>query len=522
MKIQHRSLVVITITFVFMLYGITAYVGVSCSDLMLQPYGGATITSTTMVPADGATPAYCKVTATAGSQNDIEVRLPDNWQKRYLHIGGGGFDGVIPNLNPANTLLQQGYAIAASNGGHRATRTDVPDATFGLDPTLTQDYAYVAIGTTVRVAKALIAAYYGERPKYSYWIGCSNGGRGGYNAAAKYAYEYDGIIAGCPSRNISGAIAGWMQNISAYMIEPSKLDPINAAMVAACDKLDGLEDGVISNSDECSFDPATVSGLDETEVALVNNIHSDVTLPDGTILYSRVGYGPFLFKWIISYYYLGLGHMQYIVYRNPAYDPLSWNLINAYPAVEGVIEGVYDFGADTEALASYLKSGKKLIVWHGADDTLLSHYDTIRTIEELDNAAGCDGRKNLRLYIIPGYGHCEGATGVNRCDLLPVITEWVEKGKAPHTLLASKVDAAGNVLFTRPQCEYPRYPHYVFGDPNKASSFICKTPKAQPRKRSATQVPGIDTAELNRRLKKATDPILYGCDKCSDSLLCTE
>jgi hypothetical protein len=113
---------------------------------------------------------------------------------------------------------------------------------------------------------------------------------------------------------------------------------------------------------------------------------------------------------------------------------------------------------------------------------------------------------------------------VNRCDLLPVITEWVEKGKAPHTLLASKVDAAGNVLFTRPQCEYPRYPHYVFGDPNKAGSFICKTPKAKPLKSFAAsvKVPELNTSELRRRLMNASDPILYGCDKCSDSLLCTE
>ena len=140
----------------------SVYAGVSCSELMLQPYGGATITSATMVPASGDTPAYCKVTATAGKQTDIEVRLPDNWQKRYLHIGGGGFDGAIPVFDPTPTnpkgvipMLQQGFAIAGSNGGHRATRTDIPDASFGMDPTLTQDYAYAAIGTTVRVAKAL-------------------------------------------------------------------------------------------------------------------------------------------------------------------------------------------------------------------------------------------------------------------------------------------------------------------------------------------------------------------------------
>jgi hypothetical protein len=336
----------------------SAHAGVSCSDLALQPYGGATITSATMVPASGDTPAYCKVTATAGKQTDIEVRLPDNWQKRYLHIGGGGFEGGIPLLfSEVLFPLQQGFVMAASNGGHRATRTDIPDGSFGLDPTLTQDYAYTAIGTAVRVAKALTTAYYGERPKYSYWLGYSNGGRGGYNAAAKFGYEFDGIVAVCPpSSHSAGAVASWAQNIQTAKLI-SKLDLINAAMVDACDKLDGFEDGVISNPDECIFDPATVPGLTEIEIAQVNNMHSDLALSDGTIIYSRYGYGPLLFKWIMSYYYLSAGHMQYIVYRDPAYDILtSWDLNKDYPAAKTVIEDVYDFAPNTEALASYLKS----------------------------------------------------------------------------------------------------------------------------------------------------------------------
>ena len=107
-------------------------------------------------------------------------------------------------------------------------------------------------------------------------------------------------------------------------------------------------------------------------------MHSDLALSDGTIIYSRYGYGPLLFKLIMSYYYLSAGHMQYIVYRDPAYDILtSWDLNKDYPVAKTVIEDVYDFAPNTEALASYLKSGKKLMVWHGADDTLVSHYETI-------------------------------------------------------------------------------------------------------------------------------------------------
>jgi feruloyl esterase len=430
-----------------------------------------------MIPADGDIPAYCKVTATAGLQTDIEVRLPDNWQKRYLHIGGGGFDGSVPDLNRRNFSLQQGFALAASNGGHRTTTPDYPqaDASFGLDYTLTQDYAYVAIGTTVRVAKALIAAYYGERPRYSYWTGCSNGGRGSYNAAAKYASEFDGIIAAAPTRNWAGAIASWMQNLPAMNLDSSQKAAIHAAMVAACDKLDGLEDGIISNPDDCNFDPGSVPGLNQSEIAIVNNLLSDITFSDGTLVYSRFGFGQL--DSTFQYYILGVGNVGYIVYRDPAYDPVSWNLNNDYPAVASVIEGAYDFSADTDALVSYLKSGKKLIVWHGTDDTALSHYDTIRTMKELASAAGCYGRRNMRLYIVPGLGHYLNGPGARNVDWISAITDWVEKGKAPGTLPASREDNEGNVLFTRPQCVYPRYPHYISGDPNDAHSFICRRPE---------------------------------------------
>jgi len=470
---QHSSMVVIAISLAFMVFGSGAVAAVPCSDLALDPYGGATITSATLIPADGTTPAYCKVIATAGKQTDIEVRLPDYWQKRFLHIGGGGFDGTVPNLNAYATQLQQGYALAASNGGHRVS--EYPGATFGVDYTLTQDYAHVAIGTTVRVAKALIAAYYGERPQYSYWSGCSNGGRGAFNAAAKYTLEYDGVVSAAPTRNLAGLISGWMRNLPASILTPAKISAINAAMVAACDNLDGLIDGIISNPDACKFDPATIPGLTPAELDVVKTVLSDTKLSDGTLIYSKYGFGPLIWAW--AYGVLGIGHVQWIVYRDPAYNPATWNLDNDFPDVVGVVEGAYDFSADTDALVRFLNLGKKLIVWHGTDDTLLSHYDTIRTLEEVASAAGGYGRTNMQLYTAPGVGHCSGGVGADKFDMISAITDWVEKGKAPGTLLASKVDSAGNVLFTRPLCEYPKFPYYIGGDPNSAASFSCKRPE---------------------------------------------
>jgi feruloyl esterase len=366
--------------------------------------------------------------------------------------------------------LEQGYAIAASNGGHRGT---IVDPTFGLDPTLGQDYAHVALGTTVRVAKAVIAAYYGERPKYSYLSGCSNGGRNAFNAAAKYGHEYDGVIAAAPTLNLSGLIAGWMRMVPGTILTPDKIATIDAATLAACDRLDGLKDGIISRPDVCSIDAASIPGLTPAEIAVVNAIRSDTKLSDGTVVYSKNGYGPLIWAPVAGV--LGIGHVQYIVYRDPSWDPSSYDIDTDYPKIAKIVEGVYDFSADTEPLVRYLKEGRKMIVWHGTDDTILSHYDTARTFEDLMEAAGGSGRTNAKLYLPVGVNHCTGGPGADTFDMIGAMAEWVENGREPKTLVASKLDSDGQALFTRPICEYPFFPYYNGkGDPTDAKSFKCK------------------------------------------------
>jgi feruloyl esterase len=146
-------------------------------------------------------------------------------------------------------------------------------------------------------------------------------------------------------------------------------------------------------------------------------------------------------------------------------------------SVVKVIEGVYDFSADSAALAKYLRAGKKMIVWQGTEDMALSHLDTIRTFALMADRAG-SGAENARLYTPPGVQHCGGGPGADRFDAVEALAEWVEEGRAPGTLLAAKVNPGGSILFTRPLCEYPRYPRYIgYGDPNDASSFQCVTPK---------------------------------------------
>ena len=149
--------------------------------------------------------------------------MPTAWTERLLHLGGAGLEGVVPNLAANAGDLQAGYVLTASNGGHR-------DPTRGptrfLDsPTLVEDYAHGAILKTVRVAKALIEAYYGRAPKSSYF-GRSAGGREALNAAAVYGDEYDGVIAAAPPFDMPGLISRW-----AYA---ARLNPPSSASWRRC------------------------------------------------------------------------------------------------------------------------------------------------------------------------------------------------------------------------------------------------------------------------------------------------
>jgi feruloyl esterase len=147
-----------------------------CADLVALALPDAAVTSAVAVPAQAAVPAYCRVLVTAGTQTDIEVRLPELWRGRLVHLGGSGLDGFIQNLDASAVLLQQGFAVTASNSGHRDP-TGGPTR-FLNDPAVIAAYAHGAIGQTIVVAKAIVLAHYAEPAPYTYFAGCSAGGRG--------------------------------------------------------------------------------------------------------------------------------------------------------------------------------------------------------------------------------------------------------------------------------------------------------------------------------------------------------
>jgi feruloyl esterase len=455
-----------------------------------------------MVPATGSTPAYCNVFATVAPQTDIQVQLPTNWKSRYLHLGGAGFDGTIPTTAPASynvNLLAEGYAIGASNGGHRAAQ--YPGATFAGNQQLVLAYAYTAIGDTDTVARALIQAYYGRPANHRYFDGCSNGGKNASLAASRFRKDYDGVIGGdgvwghaderVGGGDMAGLTAVWARvvNVTSTVNPatfPLKLTALYNAEVAKCDALDGIADGIISNPGKCHFDPAALAcpaGLDTpscltpTEVTAVKTLQSDLLL-NHEVIGAPYGLGNLvsgLSAVVGGGQVLGQGFLA-MAYNNPAFSISSFNLERDFPFISNQFGLIDDMTGPLNGVASYVSEGGKLIVWTGGEDPLVPTADSVRFVERLRDVVDATGRDNVRLYTLPGVNHCGGGPGADTIDLLTPISNWVENGVPPTNLIASKLNPSGTVTFTRPLCPFPQWPKYTGGNGNSASSFTCVTP----------------------------------------------
>jgi feruloyl esterase len=458
---------------------------INCETLQGQQLADVTVTSATRVAAASGLPSYCMVLGTQnGTQHDVKALLPDAWQNRYYQQGGGGFDGTIPNLLPSTdtgsndgtAALKSGAIVLGNNGGDR----DPTGAVLLNNPLVVQLYANAAIGVARDFGDALAQTYYGKTPKYAYYEGCSNGGRGALNAASKYGTKFDAVIAGAPTRNLPGQVSMWTRAATTTLPSPDKLKAVNAAAIAKCDKLDGVADGIISNWQACTFDPTTdvpaSVGLTAAEAASVKSLMTDLALGDGTTIYSGYGFGD-MSAWGPIYAALGVGHMRNIVLNDPSWDPSTFVVNTYYPKIVSVLQDTYHFDAETNGLVQFLQAGKKIMVWQGSDDALLSQKDTIRTWQEVVSSAGATASSNSRLYIVSGVNHCKGGPGADNFDLFTPTMNWVEQGAAPAPIVARKLDSSGSsTVFTRPLCVYPAFPKYKgTGDANDAANFTCST-----------------------------------------------
>ncbi|HZZ13334.1 MAG TPA: tannase/feruloyl esterase family alpha/beta hydrolase [Paraburkholderia sp.] len=466
-----------------------------CVSLNGQTVGGIQITATKRTEASGTVPAYCKVSATGahGSTLDIEVDLPDNYANRLFHQGGGGFDGVIPTIESVNLAypltrpLQRGMAFTASNGGNR----DGNPVDFVNNTTQKQDYSYAALGTTVHFAKAVITAFYGQAPRYTYFEGASNGGRNAYLVAQDWPADYDGIIAGAETMNMATQTMAWL-NMASKVGTPAM--PSNAQWTAAYQaalQQCGNANGVILNPDACTYDAAPLqcgtagapaaTCLTPAQLQTVRQEIGALDTSSATLLYSGYYWADFGSALGVGAYATLGGGFAGIATGNgnwllPATSAgslqASFNVDSAYPVIAA---GLQSAGADhsLQAIAQYLASGKKLISFHGGADPLLSARDHLRNWLTMTQLAGASA-SNARFYREAGVGHVTGGNGPDQFDYIGPMIAWVEQGVAPGQLTMTRLDTKGNVTATLPDCPYPTVPHYNgAGNINDAGSYSC-------------------------------------------------
>ncbi|KAL4888739.1 Tannase/feruloyl esterase [Aspergillus ambiguus] len=420
----------------------------------------------------------------------IALWLPlSSWNGRYMATGGGGLAAGLgePALHEP---VAQGYAVSTTDGGLSLKHTvDPGDGIWALKPDgslnepLIFKLAWRSVHDMAVVSRSIIAQFYGQHPTYSYFTGCSQGGRQGYAAAAKYPEDFDGIMANAPA--VSGVYytpaAMWPPVVmyNDHVVPPyCVLEAYQKAITAQCDPLDAATDGLISDYnllENCFFDtmalvgmavPCPVSSSNVTittsRTAVVSKILDGPRGPDGKRLWYGVPPGAsfgFLARtvytgstWIPQPFSVAEGNIKYMILRNASYD---------------LSEMTYDDWL--------MRAGGKLLTWVGAADDTIPPSGVLRYRDKVEQTLG--GFKAVddfyRLFFAPGVGHCHGGSGPQVVDDFGALVDWVENKRPPNVLFARRVNPDGTET-TRNWCRYPKQMVYVGGVVNLADSFACR------------------------------------------------
>jgi pimeloyl-ACP methyl ester carboxylesterase len=523
----------------------------ACEELAARAAGlpQTTITASTTVPAGTLKVAgqsvaeHCRVT---GKMNErvspvdgrayaisFEMRLPKDWNGRFFHQGNGGIDGnVTPATGsfgggPLTNALLQGFAVLSSDAGHPGAY----GPSFGLDPQARLDYGYQAVGTLTPMAKQLIALAYAKGPDRSYFGGCSNGGRHALVAAARYAADYDGFLAGAPGFHLPLAalanIFGAQRYASVATGNPATPAGLETAFTAAerrtvaaavlqrCDALDGATDGLVQDTGRCQQrfnfmrDVPTCAGerdgscLSMAQKIAIAPIFRGATTSNGERFYAGFPFdtgiagGGIPFWEFTAPLMLDSGSVGVIFKVPPSTLPLTdgpaFSLgldIDATLAQLHATDATYTEPAmgfmtppNENDMSAVQRRGGKILVYHGVSDPIFSVSDTEAWYRRL----GRDANQYAALYPVPGMGHCSGGPSTDQADFITPLVAWVEQGQAPGRLIASargpgnpaganaEVPAGWAPDRTRPLCPYPSVAQYDGqGDPERAASWTCR------------------------------------------------
>lgn len=483
----------------------SASAAASCESLAALNLPETTVTlaqevsSGSFTPPGGSTPltglpVFCRVALTVAPAIHIEVWLPKaTWNERYRGEGGGGYAGSISYPGLA-TGIRAGYATASTDTGHvGGSGTFALNADGTLNWGLIEDFAQRSLYQLAVKSKAVINAFYGAAPKYSYWNGCSTGGRQGMMAVERFPEEYDGLVIAAPAIHWDRFIPAeiWPQIVMnqevGAPIATSKLTAVTNAAVTACDAADGVADGVINDPRKCDYDPAQAickAGDDPTACLTpqeANAVRKIWNGPTGANTGKRLWFGlergaSFAGLAGLSPFPIAVTHLAYWTEQNAAFD---WHTVS-----EAGFEGEFRLsqqkfnaviGTDDDNIQRFRKHGGKILMWHGEADQLIFPRGSINYYERV--VSGNGGLKHvddfLRLFLAPGVAHCGGGNGPNPVGTFEAVVNWVENGVAPERILATRA-LSGGAVRSRPLCPYPKTAKWTgVGSTDDAANFAC-------------------------------------------------
>lgn len=484
----------------------------------------------------------------------FHLRLPQRWNRRFFFQGGGGSNGVLGdalgNLQGEQTdvALMQGFAVVSQDSGHdnavnnRSDRGGV--VSFGWDATARRNYAYASQARVTEVAKALIASVYGEQPEFSYFVGCSKGGQEGMAMAERYPGYFDGIMANAPGFALPRAAiaqafdtgrfarlaargglrgAGGSPLINASFSD-SDLGLVSAAVLEACDGLDGAKDGIVADTVRCSATrvrPAltarrcagtkTSACLSPAQVSTITDVMAGGRGAGGQPLYSDWPWDPGIGGTIGGMTFNGWrawklgtavaaqndarnivlgGSSLASVFTTPPTPQddkpaaaLRYQLsLDLNAAERSILRTSADFPESSWSSMSarsanrdaFRRAGGRMIVVHGAADPVFSLRDTMRWWQRLDARYKGQAADFTRLFAVPGMNHCRGGPATSSFDAFTALTRWVEQDVAPDRIIATAPPGTPWPGRTRPLCAFPKVARYAgAGNVEQASNFTC-------------------------------------------------
>lgn len=466
--------------------------------------------------------AFCKVISHIDPAIVVTTYLPaQHWTQRYYQAAGSmaGPDGY-PEAGTCQPALNGEFVYARSNQHFTMVLGDRDTPGWKPDPQKRIDYAYRANHVTALVSKALIRAYYGQAQKYAYFMGCSEGGREALVEAQRFPGDFDGISAGAPGYLATAQeslfhVWKYQSNRRAdgtNILLPAKLAFLHEQVIAHCDTLSGVKDGLLADPSACHFNPAAMpcapgqsDGCFTAEEAVaINRLYDGAHDAQGNAYYWGLQRGSEL-AWGFPATATApnpnaLVHALQLAYiLSPTATPALANPDNvsfgkAEFARAATLSPLFDAG-DTD-LHAFAATGGKLILWHGLSDVQIPAEATMAYYRALQTTMGKAASDRLvRAFFLPGVGHCGGGDGFDKIDVLSALMAWVETKQAPTQLESGKVAPGMQtsitpatalalavkpyatprppVIATRPVYPFPSVARYVgTGDPASAANYV--------------------------------------------------